>query len=76
MAILSKKGLRVYRGYSGRCMYGAKCIGIVVPGCNAAALKKRIRGASVDSMGLDMIVYWPEISDECCGADFIITQRK
>jgi len=57
-------GGEVYEDYSGRGMYGAKCLGIVcadpVP-CIEYAAENGIRGAVYDQMGLDYIVYWPEI---------------
>ena len=62
------KGLRIYRGYSGRCMFGRRCIGIVGdlgPAMAAAELIKRKTGYhySRDSMGLETIVYFSDIED-------------
>ncbi len=57
-----------YDRYSGRCMDGARCPGIVcrpgqAPSVRAAARKAGIRGvARQDSMGRDLIIYWPEAS--------------
>ena len=57
-------GGKIYHGYSGRGMYGAQCLGIVCPDpvpCIEYAAENGIRGAVYDQMGLDYIVYWPEI---------------
>lgn len=51
----------VERSYSGRGMYGATCVGVVVAPRNVARAKRLAPGASVDNMGLDAIVYWPAI---------------
>ena len=54
-----------YARYSGRCMYGACCPGIVCSPYDtnkAAAAVKRALGrvtVSMDNMGLDMIDYYP-----------------
>ena len=50
--------------YSGRGMYGETCVGVVCPSaseCIEEASLRGIRGASVDNMGRDFIVYWPNI---------------
>lgn len=55
------------RTYSGRCMYGKYCYGITcsdATACIEAAAAAGIRGASVDGMGLDHIVYWQHIKAE------------
>ena len=56
---------RPYFGYSGRGMYGKKCVGIVCdyPGevedyCDELGFDK----PSIDNMGLDYIVYWTNIN--------------
>ena len=56
---------RPYFGYSGRGMYGTKCVGIVCdyPGevedyCDELGFDK----PSIDNMGLDYIVYWTNIN--------------
>jgi hypothetical protein len=60
-----------FRGtYSGRCMFGDVCPGIVCPTwdirhveglAKKAGIKAR---ASFDSMGLDNIVYWTSIKSD------------
>lgn len=50
--------------YSGRCMYGKLCYGIVAE--NDARVieeagERGIKGAKVDNMGLQYIVYWEGI---------------
>lgn len=47
------------RSYSGRGMYGRYCVGVTVSRSYVDDVKKLIRGASTDSMGMDVIVYWP-----------------
>ena len=52
--------------YSGRCMYGATCFGIVTDdpeGLIEAAIEAGLKGARTDSMGFDTIVYWPSITN-------------
>jgi hypothetical protein len=57
-------GGEMYERYSGRGMYGAQCYGIVcddpVP-CIEHAAENGIKGAVYDQMGLQYIVYWPNI---------------
>jgi hypothetical protein len=53
-------------GYSGRAMYGKRCYGVVtsdVGACIHAAKERGLEGERSDNMGLDMIIYWPNI--EC-----------
>ena len=62
------KGLRIHRGYSGRCMFGRRCLGLVGdlgPAIVTAEFVKRKTGYSYsrDAMGLDAIVYFPDIED-------------
>lgn len=55
---------KVYQGYSGRFMFGKKCLGITGPSTATiieAAARKGFRKAVTDNMGLDYIVYWPPI---------------
>ena len=65
--LADKRGLDVRTGYSGRFMFGQKCVGIVgEPGeCAAlATLIKRKTGFSYrsDSMGkYDQVYYFPQI---------------
>ena len=57
-------GGELYRDYSGRGMFGAKCLGIVHADPRAVieeAAARGLRGASQDSMGRDFIVYWPGV---------------
>ena len=58
-------GSRLYEGgYSGRCMFGKKCYGIVCSDYMAvieAAASVGLKGARYDSLGLDFIVYWPAL---------------
>lgn len=57
-------GGSVRTDYSGRGMYGKKCVGIDCRNateCIELAASKGIKGARQDNMGLDMIVYWPHI---------------
>lgn len=54
------------RSYSGRAMYGRTCLGVVVPNPMKAVLDIAAQGVKVpppkqDSMGLDFIIYWPDI---------------
>ena len=51
--------------YSGRGMHGKQCYGIVTDRPMRLiedAGEAGIKGAVMDSMGLDTIVYWPHIS--------------
>lgn len=56
-------GGTVYEGYSGRGMYGKRCIGIScdsVAACVEAAAVHGLRGAHWDNLGKGWIVYWPQ----------------
>jgi hypothetical protein len=60
----------VYEGYSGRGMYGKRCYGITTDRpmqLIEAAVENGIKGASMDSMGLQTIVYWANIPYESQG---------
>ena len=46
------------RAYSGRGMYGDYCVGVTVTHEEAKQIKKMFGGASLDSMGMGVIVYW------------------
>ena len=51
----------LYVGYRGRGMYGSSCYGIVTDDPERlieAAVEEGIKGASIDSLGLNTIVYW------------------
>jgi hypothetical protein len=49
----------VYPDYSGRFMYGSRCMGVVVSRFEKISLK--LGGQSSDSLGLDRIVYWTTV---------------
>jgi hypothetical protein len=66
--ICNKRGVQFYRCYSGRGMFGRRCIGITgsLGECAAIAeIVKRKTGKKyvTDSMGLDVIVYFPDVED-------------
>jgi hypothetical protein len=67
--VARKRGLKPYRGYSGRSMFGKQCIGFYgeMGTCFAVAeLIKRKTGHQYhyDNLGLDTICYFPRIEDE------------
>lgn len=50
--------------YSGRGMYGKQCLGIVCDNPQAAieeAASRELRGAEIDGMGRQSIVYWRSV---------------
>lgn len=54
------------RSYSGRAMYGRTCLGVTVPEPMKAVLDIAAQGVKVppprqDNMGLDYVIYWPNI---------------
>jgi hypothetical protein len=53
----------VYEGYGGRGMYGDKCWGVVGNATKIIEIAGAhgLFGANMDSMGMDSIVYWPEL---------------
>jgi hypothetical protein len=67
--IVSENGGKIIReGYSGRNMYGARCWAVT---CDDWKERDRIRDAAyfagigsgmVDIMGLEWVIYWPELS--------------
>lgn len=60
-------GGTVRKSYSGRCMFGRTCYGIVcdfAETCIEEAASRGLRGAKKDSMGLQAIVYWPSVEGE------------
>jgi hypothetical protein len=66
---LKDKPVEVYRHYSGRGMFGRRCIGFVGDRGDCEEIAYRIKrktdkSFSGDSMGLDWIVYFPYILDE------------
>ena len=59
---------RVRSDYSGRCMYGETCFGIVASPYDRDAICERSKelGLSyprIDGMGRDLIYYWPHVKD-------------
>ncbi len=61
---------RIYYNYSGRFMFGATCLGIVGPDPTAIiglAKKYNLRGARQDNLGLEYIVYWPDLKESAKG---------
>lgn len=60
-------GGEVREHYSGKQMYGLTCPGIVCASfqdCVEEAASRGLRGAVVDHMGLQYIVYWPKLRSE------------
>lgn len=71
LEVLSDAGFEA-RSYSGRGMYGANCVGVVTDNnfglgysIGLAMAEREIYGmpnACYDSMGVDTIVYWPDLA--------------
>ena len=64
--LVSIHGGHIYSGgYSGRCMFGKKCYGVVTddPDAIFTASKKvqALREVCRDQLGLSYIVYWPNV---------------
>jgi hypothetical protein len=61
---LEAAGLRT-REYSGRGMYGKMCLGVVAKSSVAVFASglspQEIRTACTDSMGHEVVVYWPNV---------------
>jgi hypothetical protein len=58
--LADRKGWEYRNDYSGRFMFGDRCVGICGPSATdiiEAAARIGVKNASVDSMGLDQIVY-------------------
>lgn len=53
----------VYRGYSGRGMYGACCWGVSAPESDISPYLRRCKLGTPcrDNLGLDYIHYWPNL---------------
>ena len=73
-AIAAACGGRSYPGYSGRCMFGAQCWGVVCSQFDVSEVKRAgtragLGAANTDSLGLDIIVYWP-------GATYSTTEKE
>lgn len=69
-AIADEVDGQVYKNYSGRGMFGAKCVGITcssVTSCIEIAAVNGLTGARWDQLGKSFIVYWPDIQleEEC-----------
>lgn len=64
-----RAGFRVAR-YSGRGMYGRYCVGAILDSLESAIAKvgryvenpDSLKGMRTDSLGLDMVAYWPHLS--------------
>lgn len=57
-------GGELYKGYSGRGMFGAECVGITCDDPQEAieeAASRGLRGADWDNLGRQYIVYWPSV---------------
>ena len=60
--------------YSGRCMFGKKCVGIIAGYIDELIEKAQDEGMddySTDKMGLDHIVYWPNITQDQIEPDYV-----
>ncbi len=65
---LEAEGLDVRTDYSGRCMYGARCLGVTVDHSGAIFQLGQLLHEfdwlgepRTDNMGRDVIVYWPDV---------------
>lgn len=76
----SNEECRYHQGYSGRFMFGRQCVGIVVEGdvfkqivrlCDflhengVESVEEVLGRIQMDSMGLDKIVYFPDLTFLC-----------
>ncbi|MBU5473577.1 hypothetical protein [Roseburia sp. MSJ-14] len=76
------EGYEIYENYSGRGMFGRKCLGVVVKqGCsfmdflmkltkymddnNVDDVDFKLEGTTYDNLGLDTVVYFPNIGGDC-----------
>lgn len=63
-------GFTFYPDYSGRCMYGELCVGVVTPTPEAvgavikAAKRRGLSGHMRDALGLGAVIYWPHIQQK------------
>jgi hypothetical protein len=57
-------GRELRKEYSGRCMFGETCWGIVCDDPNNVIAEVGLKGARTDSMGLQTIVYWTQVSGD------------
>lgn len=73
---------KLYEGYSGRCMFGRKCLGVVVKqgysfmdfiinltrymdSYDVDDIDFKLEGATYDNLGLNTVVYFPNIGGDC-----------
>lgn len=64
--LAERKGWEYRNDYSGRFMFGDRCVGICGPNATAiieSAARLGVKGARTDNMGLDYIVYWPSLQE-------------
>jgi hypothetical protein len=66
--LAEEKGLKPYRSYSGRGMFGRKCMGFYGDKDTCSSLANYIKrnvscGYDYDNFGMDMIYYFPAIED-------------
>lgn len=59
-----ENGFAFRSDYSGRAMFGASCVGIVVDNVEDTIATLGIEGAQFDNMGKQWIVYWPRLKRE------------
>lgn len=79
-AFVSGKEAYSYENYSGKCMFGKTCLGVVIFHGNSFMdffmqltryldeqgvedVNCELEGASYDELGLDVIVYFPNITE-------------
>ena len=65
--------------YSGRCMFGKKCVGIITGYIDELIEKAQDEGMddySTDNMGLDHIVYWPNITQDQTEPDYVKPEQE
>lgn len=64
---MANEGLgRLEENYSGRGMYGATCIGLIVDSAMDTieeAASRGLKGACSDNLGKGYIVYWPSVKE-------------
>lgn len=72
---LSNEYGKIYKNYSGRGMYGRTCYGIVTSSdpaeVIASAEEQGLTDGRADSLGLDVIVYWPHFKPEADDDDYL-----
>jgi hypothetical protein len=65
--VAEEEGWQIYEGYSGRNMYGKKCLGVVVSSPEVVvemADDCLWPDPAIDQLGLQYIVYWPQLKWE------------